>query len=350
MKDNTTDECITIVNLNAWFGSDCRGIFKFGEYESDRIRNARLENLSISLDNLQPDVIGIQEANKLPAYADNLSKALNFDSVWKITNSGIKFFGYGIPLNFTAGNTIMARPGHKLTCLDTARLSGKGIQSKWVSIHFSEIREVVAARAIINGHPIIIFNTQLHYSVLWNEKWITYLRDTIDSFNVSSSEREELLASIHKSRKRREQEIKRLIDFVKKITRQNDDPYVIMGDFNTTAGSPEMRHLIGELNLLDAYRIKNPHDPGYTWDPAKNTNTGYDGSLFWANGVTSKDSKNKLKAHFDRKFGRRIDFVFLSYQFEPDMIQEAHLIFTEPFNGLFISDHFGIQVVLNQIP
>ena len=63
-----------------------------------------------------------------------------------------------------------------------------------------------------------------------------------------------------------------------------------------------------------------------------------------------KDTKNKLKAQFDRKFGRRIDFVFLSYQFEPNMIQEAQLIFTEPVNGLFISDHFGLQFVLNQIP
>ncbi|MGD8887811.1 MAG: endonuclease/exonuclease/phosphatase family protein [Desulfobacterales bacterium] len=350
MKDNTTDECITIVNLNAWFGLDCRGIFKFGEYESDRIRNARLENLSLSLVNLQPDVIGIQEANKLPAYADKLSKTLDLDNVWKITNSGIKFFGFGIPLNFSAGSTIMARNRHKLNYLDSARLSGKGIQSKWVSIHFSEMRDVVAARVVINGHPLIIFNTQLHYSVIWSEKWAKHLRETIDRYNLSSTEREELLASIHKSQNRRKQEIARLIDFVKKIVRRNDDPYVIMGDFNTTTDSPEMRHFIGELDLLDAYRIKNPHHPGYTWNPATNTNTGYDGSSYWADGVTSKDTNNKLKAQFDRKFGRRIDFVFLSYQFEPNMLQEAQLIFTEPVNGLFISDHFGLQVVLNQIP
>ena len=350
MKDNTTAKCTTIANLNAWFGSDCRGIFKFGEYESDTVRNTRLKNLTIGLRDIQPDIIGIQEANKLPAYADKLSKALDLDSVWKITNSGIKFFGFGIPMNFSAGSMILARNCHKLNYLDSARLSGIGIQSKWVSTHFSEIRDVVAARAVIKGHPIIIFNTQLHYSVIWNEKWINHLHKMIDSYNLSSSKREELLASIHKSQQRREQEIARLIDFVKKNVRQNDVPYVIMGDFNTTTDSPEMRHLIGELDLLDAYRIKNPHDPGYTWDPAKNTNTEYDGSLYWANGVTSKDPKSKLKAQFDRKFARRIDFVFLSYQFEPNMIQEAHLIFSEPVNGLFISDHFGLQVVLNQIP
>jgi len=81
MKDNTTDECITIVNLNAWFGLDCRGIFKFGEYESDRIRNARLENLMIGLREIQPDIIGIQKANKLPAHLNKLSKILNLDIV-----------------------------------------------------------------------------------------------------------------------------------------------------------------------------------------------------------------------------------------------------------------------------
>jgi hypothetical protein len=43
-------------------------------------------------------------------------------------------------------------------------------------------------------------------------------------------------------------------------------------------------------------------------------------------------------------------FIFLSYQFEPNMVKEADLIFTAPTDGLFASDHFGIQVVLNRLP
>jgi endonuclease/exonuclease/phosphatase family metal-dependent hydrolase len=123
-----------------------------------------------------------------------------------------------------------------------------------------------------------------------------------------------------------------------------------MGDFNTTADTREIIDLVGELNLLDAYGVRNPQKKGYTWDPGKNTNTRYDASLFWVGGVTPKDPFNRLKAEFDGNMARRIDFIFLSYQFEPDMIKKARLIFTEPTDGLFASDHFGIQVVLNRLP
>jgi len=47
---------------------------------------------------------------------------------------------------------------------------------------------------------------------------------------------------------------------------------------------------------------------------------------------------------------RRIDFVFLSYRFDPDMIKGMDLIFNRPINGLFTSDHFGLPVVLRQLP
>ena len=53
---------------------------------------------------------------------------------------------------------------------------------------------------------------------------------------------------------------------------------------------------------------------------------------------------------FDRDMARRIDFIFLSYQFHPDMIKDVNLVITRPTNGLFTSDHFGLQVVLKQLP
>ena len=65
-----------------------------------------------------------------------------------------------------------------------------------------------------------------------------------------------------------------------------------MGDFNATVESPEMAKLFSELNLLDTYAVKNPDQKGFTWDPSKNSNTGYDASPFWANGVTPRDPLN----------------------------------------------------------
>ncbi len=44
MKKNVRTEDITLVTMNVWFGLDGRGLVKFGEYESGKIRAARFQN------------------------------------------------------------------------------------------------------------------------------------------------------------------------------------------------------------------------------------------------------------------------------------------------------------------
>ncbi len=350
MKKNVPTEDITLVTMNVWFGLDGRGLVKFGEYEPGKIRSARFQNLTNGLKDLQPDVIGIQEANPLPGYVRKLSNALGYDAVWQVTNSGIKLLGFGIPTNFTEGSAILAQKGHDLKYLGVRRLSGKGVQTKYVSMHFSELRDVIAARVIVRGQALIVFNTQTHYSVIWNKTWQESLTAMIEDDDIPLKTKENLLESIQKSKKRRRQEISRLIDFVKETTLRYNYPYIIMGDCNATVESSEIAELCSELDLLDTYAVKNPDKIGFTWDPGKNTNTGYDASPYWANGITPRDPLHKLGAQFDRNMARRIDFIFLSNQFDPAMIKQANLIFTRPTNGLFTSDHFGLQVVLKQLP
>jgi len=348
IKDRTEE--ITLINMNVWFGLDCRGIVKFGEYETGQKRAARFQNLTNGLKDLRPDVIGIQEANPLPGYVRELSNALDYDAVWKVTNSGIKLLGFGIPTNFAAGNAVLAQRRYGLKFLGVRRLSGTGVQTDYFSMHFRELRDVIAARVDIRGHSLIIFNTQIHYGIIWNKKWQKSLTAMIHDVDIPSTAKKNLQESIRKSNKRRRQEILRLIDFVKETTQKYNFPYVIMGDFNATVESSEMANLFTELNLLDTYAIKNPDQKGFTWDPSKNSNTGYDASPFWANGITPRDPLNKLEAQFDRNMARRIDFIFLSYQFDPDMIKRVDLIFNRPVDGIFTSDHFGLQVVLNKLP
>ena len=167
---------------------------------------------------------------------------------------------------------------------------------------------------------------------------------------ISTRQKNKILKKIKAAQDRREHEITRLLHFVQDTVKTHNYPYIILGDFNTTMDSPALQNLVRELGLQDAYRIKNPTADGYTWDPSKNTNTAYDGSPFRPDGITPKDTLRKLTAMFDQNQARRIDFIFLSYQFKPDMIQETKLVFTEPRDGLFISDHFGLEVVLAEIP
>ena len=341
---------VTLVDMNVWFGMDARGYLKFGDYESSARRLSRFAILAAGLKKLQPDAIAIQEANMLPGYARKLADELGYEAVWRTTNSGIKLLGRGIPTNFTAGNVILAPKGNAIKFLGVERLSGRGLQFKYFSFHFTELRDVIAAMITIGDQPIIIFNTQAHFSIVWHPQWKKQLDQLVESYRLAPGQQRKLLKNIQKSRDRRRNEISRLIAFVKKITKLNKYPYVIMGDFNTTADSPAMIQLVEELRLCDAYKIKHPLENGYTWDPVRNSNTGFDASPFWADGNTPKDPLNRLEAKFDAEMARRIDFIFLSYHFKPNMVKDADLIFNEPTDGLFASDHFGIRAVLDRLP
>jgi endonuclease/exonuclease/phosphatase family metal-dependent hydrolase len=350
MKKANGKQTVTLTDMNVWFGMDAHGHVRFGEYESSARRRSRFTILVDGLKKLQPDVIAIQEANLLPEYARKLADEMGYDAVWRTTNSGLKILGRGIPTNFRAGSAILAPKRNRLKFLDVERLSGRGLQFHHFSFHFTELRDVIAARITIGRQPFIIFNTQTHFSIVRHQKWNKQLDQMVESCQLGPGQQKKLLADIQKGRDRRKNEILRLVAFVKKITKLNDTPYVIMGDFNTTVDSPAMIHMIKELNLRDAYRIKNPIENGYTWDPGRNTNTGFDASPFWSDGITPKGPLGRLEAEFDARMARRIDFIFLSYQFEPNMIKEADLLFTEPTDGLFASDHFGLRVVLDRLP
>jgi endonuclease/exonuclease/phosphatase family metal-dependent hydrolase len=350
MNANAQFDPVAIVTINAWFGMDGRGVCKIGDYEDRMRKDARFSALIGGLKMLEPDVVAIQEANRLPGYAHRIARALDYDAVWKVQNSGVKFAGVGIPINFTAGNVILAKKTHHLKYLGSFRLSGAGIQLNYFSVHFNEMRNAMVSLVNIGGHPVLVFNTQTHFSLILEEKWETAVDQMRAHGEISIHEIKSIKKQMHRRHNRTEQDILKLLEFVKRTTRKYDYPYVIAGDFNTTLESEALSRLVGELDLLDPFRIKNPQADGYTWDPRRNTNTAFDGSKFWADGITPRDPLHRLIAEFDASTPRRIDFIFLSSHFDSHMIQQSNLVFTEPDGDLYVSDHFGVQVVLKRLP
>ena len=341
---------VKIINYNVWFGIDGHGDFKMGEYEYPSTRGRRYDLLVSGLSGLNPDIIGIQEGNKLPAYARRLGRDIGYDTVWKIGNSGVKVLGFGLPVNFIEGEAIFAKKGYDLKFLGSKRLSGRGISGYLFSFHQKEVRYAMAAMVEISGRPLVIFNTHIHFSLIMDEKWRGVVTGEFEKGEITAEERDAILLEMEESHERTEAEIYGLMEFVREITAEYDHPYVIMGDFNTTLDSLALRDLIDELGLIDPYRIIHPDEDGYTWNPDINTNTAYDGSHFWADGKALKDPLSRLEADFDLETPRRIDFILLSHHFTPDMVKDANLIFTEPIGGIFVSDHFGVEVVVDGIP
>ncbi|MBN1534368.1 MAG: endonuclease/exonuclease/phosphatase family protein [Spirochaetes bacterium] len=341
---------IRIVSYNVWHGIDGNGTLRMGEYESQKARSARFRHLVSGLKALRPDVLGIQEANRLPSFAERLACQLGYGTVWKIGNSGVRVFGLGIPVNFSEGIAVLARKGYGVEYLGARRLSGGGIQRDYLSAHLSEVRNAMAARVSIDGKPLIVFNTHTHFCLIMNADTKRKLAGMIAKDGNMRTKRAEIMKELEESNQRTERDIDGLVSFVRETTRKYNHPYIILGDFNTTLESRALQRMVAQLRLLDPYGIRNPAGEGYTWDPRINSNTKYDGSPYWADGRTPREGADRLEAEFDRTVPRRIDFIFLSRHFSPAMIKSAGLVFTEPVQGQFVSDHFGVEVVLEGMP
>jgi endonuclease/exonuclease/phosphatase family metal-dependent hydrolase len=113
--------------------------------------------------------------------------------------------------------------------------------------------------------------------------------------------------------------------------RAGDWPAVLCGDFNALPDFDEVRALSGRtdplvagLALLDAWEYVHPHEPGWTWD--------------------------RRNPHVAATFepAGRIDYVFVGFPDGTGRGQPvaARLFGTEPVDGVWPSDHFGVAVDL----
>ncbi|HVR01967.1 MAG TPA: endonuclease/exonuclease/phosphatase family protein [Polyangia bacterium] len=135
----------------------------------------------------------------------------------------------------------------------------------------------------------------------------------------------------HEGRKREDQVL--VVDEVV-AAHKNDNPQVLMGDFNAVPHSDEIRWLSGLTTLSgrrvyyqDAWDMIHPNEAGYTW---------------------SRDNHYRERMHWLRA-DRRLDYVFVTptRRDRRGTVHEARLIFETPMvmaggERLFASDHFGV--------
>ena len=124
----------------------------------------------------------------------------------------------------------------------------------------------------------------------------------------------------------RQQQVRELCAFVDETRERRTFPPVVCGDFNADPESDEIRMMTGltsvpvpKLVFVDAWRAAGT-GPGITWD-----------------------NRNPFAAQ-DHEPDRRIDYVFVGYPRDAGVGQvvRAELVGTEPVDGLFPSDHFGV--------
>lgn len=119
----------------------------------------------------------------------------------------------------------------------------------------------------------------------------------------------------------REDQVHELIGFAEKHA--GDMETIVMGDFNTPPGTPEIQQMEGDGKFTDTFAAKHPESPGLTWDNA-NPYAGGSGTLMP---------------------DRRIDYIFVRNQSEVlrDLVS-VDLVFKEPdSSGVYATDHFGVM-------
>jgi len=336
--------CLRILDINVWSGLDYKGYLKCGEYETAEVREKRYKSLGTQIRQLNPDIIGIHEANKLPHYAERLAEDLGYEYFYHVGVGGIRLGPVGLPWNLREGDAILAKNSLNPEFVGRKQLSG-GYVGNWATFHFSDATQIMAIKITRMDRQIFIFATHWHASLSDAEYILEKAKDLYDSGEIAEEEYRDILLKIEEGVKWRLSESKKTIDFIKQTA--GDCPVVLMGDFNAKSDSREIKNLINS-GLVDAFHYVNPDSPGFTWDPE--TNLNYRAHYARDHGSDSDMNAYARLENFAGEIPRRIDYIFLGPSHQLDSasisIESCDIVMKEILHGVHASDHYGVFAVI----
>ncbi len=169
------------------------GVEQWGDTSSKFFRNCtkKINEISRAIQSGQPDIVALQEVND--GQAATLAKAINMNYAYFPHNPGGK--GYG---NWW-GNAILSK--FQILDAELEAIGGSGTKN----------RSIVAAKADVNGQPIVFVSVHTDHRVYG------------------------------------EQSILKTLEYLKKIT----EPVVLIGDFNMVPNDLRINLITGENKFLD---------------------------------------------------------------------------------------------------
>lgn len=321
---------VRILTVNVWSGLTYRGVLSVGRHPDDP--EARYRLLVERLRALGPDIIAIQEANPLPAYAERLAADLDYDAVCSVAIGGIRFGPVGIPWNLREGDAVLVRRPWVITDARRCRLGGRGIATNWFCCHFAEITQAVVCRLVVNGKPLYVCNVHLHAGLSRDpdyEEAVVRLGERLPPGQVRQA-----TTAAEEDMPRRCSEIARLSAALDDVLPAGAGA-VLLGDFNTDPRSGELQPLLGAGTWADSFNQLNPGSEGATWDPARNPNIGRQ--------EAEPGPYGQLQALYD-SHPHRLDLILVR-GIPLNRIVESRLVLT-PEDGACPSDHYGVLTTI----
>ncbi|MBN2553724.1 MAG: endonuclease/exonuclease/phosphatase family protein [Spirochaetales bacterium] len=315
-------EHLRVLTINVWSGLDYKGSLKMGEYEEEQRRNLRTRILLEQLRALDPDVIAVNEANKLPAYPRMLGRELGYDQVSHVGLGGLRIGALGLPVNLREGDALLARRGLGLERSGRRQLSG-GPVGQFFTFHFADATQVIGARVTVAGRVLYLFNTHWHASPAPTREYLARLAERSDAGFMDESRHRELEAEAVDGQRWRLGEARKTIAFIDRIA--GAQPVILMGDFNAESDAEEIAVLM-KAGFRDAYAEAGAL-PGYTWDGTRN------GNIQLQQRVHPEDFWLEPKR-------QRIDYIF--FRGAGLQVANCEVVLDQPVGGLYASDHFGV--------
>jgi hypothetical protein len=323
-------ETLKIVTINVWSGLDYLGYFKMGEYEDRALRALRTEVLIAQLNELAPDIVGLNEANKLPRYARHVARELGFDAIWHVGVGGLRAGPVGLPVNLREGDAILARPQLGLQRAGRKQLSG-GPVGNFFTAHFSDATQVVAGKIQIARQSIYLFCTHWHASAFLSNGYAAEIQRRVASGQLASKKADRWLKDARAGQDRRLREARKMLAFIQRVA--GDSPVILMGDFNALPDSDEIG-LLRKAGFVDAFAAVGT-GLGYTWDENRNANI-------------KLQNQGRADRVPDLPPSKRIDYIFV--RGSGLKLNRAQVVLDRSTHGLYPSDHFGVFVEITVGP
>jgi endonuclease/exonuclease/phosphatase family metal-dependent hydrolase len=350
-----------ILTYNVLHGLDVGRMWvRPGESAEDRTKRFQLQFQHLA--RAEPDVMLLQEVNPLPtmadAYVEGLkSFGLEYRAVHQADACGIRLGPkLGLVPGLNNGLAVLVKSPLRLRKLTGLKLSGGiggcgdiiGFQTgalRYALIAEVEYPETKAKMLAVSLH--------LHSGIERSEYFTKRIIEAKEQGKIENLEDfEKLLTALAADQSRRIQELRTLLQELRK--RQEQDDYlavVIGGDFNFEPHSPEYQELM-LAGLQDSHMIAEPQNELHSYDPSNplidSGNPTLPTELIQAIQGLPESRQRAIVAEYRRGISqaRRIDFLFTM----PARTQPLNLCVTQKLFGTPTavsvetgSDHYGVH-------
>ena len=335
---------LDVLTFNVWHGlRSGESRKKFPGEEPDRA-DERFAWQIEKIKQLDPDVMLFQEVNPNQPQSRRYAEALGYDEIHKVTSCGLHLGAiYKIPKNVNEGIAILAKPEHGLRRIGKTRLSGDAKCSATWGFQTKESRYVLFGEITVDDQKVLLATTHLASPSFVPADFDEQLEKLVQEGELTAGQRDEILADRDRKLERNVTESQRLVREIAKrqgpMATGGKNPQTILGgDFNAEPDSP------GVAEVKKAGYTEVATGPKFlTWNPVVNAENYRTGTRRHYS-LPTFDNPD-IEAMLDQRHDtpRQIDHLFVSPGIE---IVSADMVLSEPKNGIYPSDHFGLLATL----